>query len=504
MVCCYVVVICGGFIVINSQEMQLKKGVPVMKRIKVVSIIGLAVVLLCLGRNSQSAILEVGPGKAYVGIGTAITSSVAGDTIRVFPGNYSETISISKSISLVSVYNQQAHIIGNISVSANNVLIDGFWISGWSGSLHGITRSSAGVGLQIKNNYIDGNGALTGSGSGIYSRNGTNVLIDNNTIVNCTKGININSAHSPDSSYGQGTIISNNRIHDNPNDGIDIHGEYISIYGNVIDNNIDTNWAANHPDGIQFIRSVVDGYSNTNHVRVYNNIFRNHTQNIFLEGYSDYPVTDVHIYNNVLYNDQTIVNGVDMVTLNSVHIKVKGTDMCNIFNNYFGYLKGAGQIIVSPQGTKASLGVSAPFNIVGGINIKNNIFYNPNTTSGNYSVYSTDAGVILPANMNNNLYYMPNMCFFKDGSSGTSYTTISSLRNVGFELSGVNANPMVANLPYPALRAGSPAIDKGASVGSLYGKDFNGLDKPQGLSPDIGPFEFRQINPRMPGNIQVH
>jgi hypothetical protein len=476
-----------------------------MIRVKHVLIAAFTALMLGVSQTSHSKILEVGASKAYVDISTALTSAIAGDAILVYPGTYIDNLIISKSVSLTSKYIHQAKLIGNITVKSTNVTIDGFSLTGWTGTAHGIYAGSANNYLTIRNNLIDGNHQVTGSSSGIYVRNATNLWIDNNTVINCNKGININAAHSQDGTFSTGAILSNNRINNNPIDGIDIQGEYISIYGNVIDNNMDTNWTANHPDGIQFVRSVIDGYSNVKHVRVYNNIIRNHTQNIFLEGYSDTPISDVDIFNNILYNDQAIVNGVSMDSLSSVHIKVKGTDSANIYNNYFGFMKGAGQIIISTQGTSASAGASPPFNVTGGVNIKNNIFNNTNTASGNYAVYSNETGNLLPANLNNNLYSMANLSIFKDGGSGTSYTSLSTLQSSGFETKGlVSADPKINALPFPEPRVGSPAIDKGTPLGVLYAFDFKGLARPQGGAPDIGPFEFRSIQPKFPDRIQIN
>ena len=140
--------------------------------------------------------------------------------------------------------------------------------------------------------------------------------------------------HSTDATFANGTFITNNIIRDNPIDGIDIHGQYYTIDGNSIIDNIDSNHANNHPDGIQFINSTVDGMTSAQFVIIKNNLIRNHTQNVFLEG----PVEDVDIFNNVIYNDTSgLVNGADFGTLFSKNISTGSVQRLRIYGNIIGH-----------------------------------------------------------------------------------------------------------------------------------------------------------------------
>lgn len=439
----------------------------------------IAIILFAL--PSFAATLEVGSGQTYSTIAAAIAASSDGDTINVHAGEYAENPNVSKDITLQRNGADNVQITGQVRISHAGATLDGFYIAGWSGATHGVTVDASIDGVTIKNNSINGGGVVTGSASGIYIRNSYQMLIDNNTIYGCQKGINANSGHSLDNTYENGVVISNNKIYNNPTDGIDIHGEYFTVSGNLVDNNIDTNWGANHPDGIQFIRSDVDGYSNVNHARVYNNRFTNHTQGIFLEGWSaDDPVSDVDIWNNIIYNSEATVNGVDMTALSGVHVKVKGAQYVRIYNNYFGYMKGAGQIIVSPQGTPVTL----PETII----IKNNIFANTNTVANYYGISCDKAGHLATADVDYNIYNMGNG--YLAYIAPTGYTNFATLQAAGYEAHGMSGNPDVAALPSPIPPAASIAVDNGAIAGVLYASDILGVARPQGAAWDIGPYEY--------------
>lgn len=455
----------------------------------------LAVVVSCVfANNSIAAQLEVGEARTFATIVSAITAASAGDVVNVHSGIYAENPNINKTITVQANPGDSPKITGQVTIGSN-ATIDGFFITGWTGSLHGVTINTGATRTTVKNNTINGGGVLTGSASCVYSRNSTRIVIDNNQISFCQKGVNISSGHSIDSTYENGIRISNNDIHDNPVDGIDIHGEYFNIYGNHIYNNINTNWVNTHPDGIQFIRSTVDGFSNLNHSRVHGNVIRNHTQNIFLEGWGGTdPVTDIDIYNNLLYNDATTINGVDMTDLTSVHVKAKGVEGVRIYNNYFGYMKGAGQIQVTSSSTP------------GTVIIKNNIFNNSRTGGTYYAVYTRGVGDVTPANLDHNIYNMAGSYLFKNGDSGPSYTSIWNLQSAGYELKGMAGDPTLDALPAPTLQAGSIAIDNGATLGALYASDYDGITRPQGVGWDIGPYEFSydvSLKPTPPSNIQI-
>jgi hypothetical protein len=98
----------------------------------------------------------------------------------------------------------------------------------------------------------------------------------------------------------------------------------------------------------------------------------------------------------------------------------------------------------------------------------------------------------------NNLFYNGTNCGI--GTSGTSGSVVSDYNayydSTGTMSPGVNGisttgNPFVdsANGDYH-LKAGTPAIDRGANMGSPYSSDFDGISRPQGSAWDMGAYEF--------------
>jgi uncharacterized repeat protein (TIGR02543 family) len=161
-----------------------------------------------------AATLEVGEGKAYTSIQTAINDAVTGDTVLVYDGTYVENISVmGKSIAVRSVNGATSTIIdGNASGSVMILIngegpgsaLDGFTITNGNYSVGGgiycysssltitnstITGNTANDGggilcdncaLTITNSTITGNTA-NNSGGGIYY-----VYSSSSTITNCT------------------------------------------------------------------------------------------------------------------------------------------------------------------------------------------------------------------------------------------------------------------------------------------------------------------------------
>jgi len=434
------------------------------------------IALLLLGRLI-AADLHVGSGQTYSTISAAETAASASDTIIVHSGTYSEDLTIDvANLTIINNAGDSPTLSGRIDANADGITIDGLIVTGWAEGFHAIDFTNVDQGT-VQNCTIHTPAVSSGSMSGVYIRNGNRMLVDNNEIYATRKGVNVAAGHSSDSTYANGIIISNNDIHDNAADGIDIHGEYFTINGNDIYDNLDTNYIAVHPDGIQFIRSDVDGYSNVSFARVYSNVIRNHTQNIFLEGWGDTdPVDEVHIWNNVCYFESGTVNGVDMDTFGGANIVLKGVDDVYVYNNYIGRTDGVMLRVQTATSQKA-----------GSVHIKNNIFEQTNSGGGVF-IFDDDDGAIADNELDYNVYDGSATNKFNFG--GTSYTSLSAMvaaRNYG--ANSTEADPLVNALPSPSLQAGSPAIDSGdSSIGALYNTDIDGVSRSG--TWDIGAYEF--------------
>jgi len=121
---------------------------------------------------------------------------------------------------------------------------------------------------------------------------------------------------------------------------------------------------------------------------------------------------------------------------------------------------------------------------------RNNIIY-----STGAPFITTDANLTL----DNNLYWTTSGAPQWHHGSGT-WTSLASFQSeTGQEAQGLYADPLLAAATDPfdgrsitgfKLRSDSPAIDRGAVINSMAGRDFFGVTVPQGLNVDIGASEY--------------
>jgi parallel beta-helix repeat protein len=171
-----------------------------------VVLISMLIILLYCG-NGSAVTLEVGQGKTYVTIQSAVDSANPGDVVVVNEGVYSENVIIKKSGISISGNNREKVIIEGKKASsgininqANNVRISGLTIrnSGTSGQFDaGVTIYSA------KDNVVSDMVLINNLvGVSIYSDSNNNVIAGNEIRSNSNNGILIHSS-------------SNNRIYGN-------------------------------------------------------------------------------------------------------------------------------------------------------------------------------------------------------------------------------------------------------------------------------------------------
>jgi hypothetical protein len=195
-------------------------------------------------------------------------------------------------------------------------------------------------------------------------------------------------------------------------------------------------------------------------------------QNVDHGIYVDGP-SNVTIVNNLLYNNK---HGW------SVHVYPAAVSNLNISNNTFAFPNPyrPGHIVLAS-------------NISGAV-IANNIFYQPTTAGIRYA-----SGSMVNVVIKKNMTYGGTVLF--------NDTTPSS----GISLSGNadNSDPMLANASAFDfhIRSLSPAIDAGGPTTDVL-TDFDGNLRPQGLSYDIGAYEFTGSTPALvppsaPTNVRV-
>ncbi len=284
--------------------------------------------------------------------------------------------------------------------------------------------------IMIQNNHAH-NSALTG----IFTAFSNHILIQNNeSDHNHEHGIyQSNSSVYP--------TIRGNRSHDNVSAGIHMNGDLSEQPGNglvqfaTVENNVIWGNGAGGGSGIN-----CDG------------------------------VDESIIRNNLLYNNHA--SGISLYAIDGAH----GSSNNKIYNNTIVMAANARFVINIPDDG----GVPAP---VGNL-VKNNILYTPDSFHGSILVagphvqgFQSDDNVVVS--------------HVSDDNRNTSIS-LAKWQALGFDLHSIVATPAQlfvdpANGNYQ-LKAGSPAIDKGASLTDVP-IDIVGVARPQGIAWDIGAYE---------------
>jgi hypothetical protein len=405
--------------------------------------------------------LHVGIGQTYATITLAIAASSNNDIITVHEGIYTETVAINKALLLINNTGDSPEISGRIVISSDqdNVTVDGFIIR-------------------------------DGSSHGVYVRRSNRIIIQNcNIYGHNNDGIQVNSAHSSDGTYGNGVQILNNSIHDNNVDGIKIGGQYITIANNYIYDNFTTgDISLSHPDGIQLNAGSADGYTSVQHCKIYNNTVKNSSQLIFLEGSQSgesADCEDIWVYNNIAYLDAGTVRGVTFDDGNLVPLNVKYVKDVYIYNNVLGRAKN---YVMRVRGC-----------VDGTVRIRNNIVVNP--LGDGWLI--EDPADISGDEMTNNCFYVPNGYVVNWG--GNYYNSLSGFQSaIGHEDNSIMQNPSL-NSDYAPDNINDPVVDIGVAI-SGFNTDRIGVSRPQGNAWDIGAFEFinnNSSNVGMPENLRI-
>ncbi len=209
--------------------------------------------------------IAVKPGQS---IQEAVIKAQAGDTIQIWPGEYSETVYIDKDhIRLIGVIEagQRATLDGKktlndaILYSGNNVVVENLYIKDYKGNA---IMGQAGNNFEIRNNVIKDTGVY-----GVFPQLGQNGVVEHNVISGIEDAAiyigmsdNVHVAHNDvfDSVAGieiensRHAIVENNYVHNNTGGilafitpGLPIKTTYdVIIRNNFIDNNNTANFGA--------------------------------------------------------------------------------------------------------------------------------------------------------------------------------------------------------------------------------------------------------------------
>ena len=161
--------------------------------------------------------------------------------------------------------------------------------------------------------------------------------------------------------------------------------------------------------------------------------------------------------------------------------------LVNIFNNSF-------IITYSP-----AVNMDGPGYNNSTINVKNNIFYDTQTGSGNnFCVYFNTTNLMLGLRFDYNHYYG-----FNTGGKYWGGTfgelNVTQMRAIGYETNGASGDPLYvalssASAPLAAdlaLQITSPCRDVGTNLSTYFTTDKNSITRPQGSAWDIGAYEYQ-------------
>jgi S-layer protein (TIGR01567 family) len=273
-----------------------------IKNISVITILILSLFIL-MQNPVDAAVLTVSPEAAnYYSIQDAINNANIGDIILVDPGTYHENVNINKSLKIMSTEGSDVtHVIAAsaenhvFNVTADEVMIDGFYVSGFTG------YSKAGIYLDSSNSTVTNVNAVNNTW-GIYLDSCRNNTLTNNNVAN--------NSYDGIIPYYSSNITLTNNIAANNKFGIRI---YHSTNNTLTDNTATNNsyW------GI----ILVDSNDNT----LVNNTAKDNSDGIELSSSSD----------NILVNNRAVDNSEDGIYLfyTSNNNMLKGNIASNNANN---------------------------------------------------------------------------------------------------------------------------------------------------------------------------
>ena len=207
------------------------------------------VVLSVKGATAETIIVDDDGGADYEKIQDAVDNATENDTIRVYAGNYEESIFIDKPLNLIGNGTENTTIDakwkGNvINISANFVNISEFFIRGSS-----YNDEDAGIKIYTSNNIISNCNITYNGRIGIHLHNSTGNTISNCNISNnywagiyisdLSTNNNISKCNLNDNGYGillynsTNNTVSSCNISDNNDEGI----FFWNSSNNIIKNN---------------------------------------------------------------------------------------------------------------------------------------------------------------------------------------------------------------------------------------------------------------------------
>ncbi|MCD4822625.1 MAG: right-handed parallel beta-helix repeat-containing protein [Methanococcoides sp.] len=180
-----------------------------------------------------AATLDVGGGNNdHSTIQAAVNASNAGDTILVYPGTYIENVDVNKELNITSIGGSDATNVVAVSpndhtfsVTADNVTISGFNVSGATDRKAGIHLEYHSSDNTLNNNHVWNN--QFGIHLDYLSNDNT---LNNNHVSNNLYGIYLDGSSN--------ATLNNNHASNNTYQGIDaVHSNYNTLTDNTASDN---------------------------------------------------------------------------------------------------------------------------------------------------------------------------------------------------------------------------------------------------------------------------
>jgi parallel beta-helix repeat protein len=409
-----------------------------------VALIASAVIVFPMVASAQT--ITVGPAGSYKTIQSAINGAAAGDTIVVSAGTYVENVNINKKVTLKAQTGTTVTIDGS-GKTAVTISADGAWVEGFN------IRNPGPFGVYVSGRNsvtIKGNTVTGATTDGIGIRTSNNDLIDGNTLLSCTYGMEIFTS--------TGTTVSNNYIKGSKE--IEFYTEYLKNC--VVKNNylaysgynhngatdvdgfktryssyltFDSNYVDSHYYGIAFYYS--------DHITAINNIAKDSGVNVRF----DFGTCDS------LFKNNTVSGGGD-----NVWIKDDSTR-----NTYEGNTVSGGREGLYVQNSKGNV---LKDNICYGNTIGIRVLGTGNVITGS-NTYGNTIGFKIESGSSGNTAYLND---FKDGASVSGSNTLYSPSAIAYTYNGKSYSGNLGN--HWASYKGADANGNGVGDSSYAGSGF--------------------------------
>jgi parallel beta-helix repeat protein len=354
-------------------------------------IIFIVLAITAVPAAADTITVDVNGGADYTSIRQAVNNATAGDTILVYPGNYTESVDVKKKLTIVSQSGNPADTIVHASITSDSyyietddvfdVMADGVIISGFTltgATINEFGDDQAGVHLDnaknctISNNYLSNNLGL------FLTRSNNNTLSGNEVTHNALYGIWLwNSSNNE---------LNGNNVSQNGQEGIYV---YVRSDNNIFINNTIT---SNGGAGVMIIDNC------NGNVFERNTVSKNHV------GIS------IAVYNVLLSNNTVFSNSIGIMVTEKYNVLHNNTVFSNPTGIYISHAKNCtlDNNLVINNGNGISMTKSTGNRLTGN-NASNNSGYGiylKNSSTGNLLIsniaLSNGKGDILIEDMENN------------------------------------------------------------------------------------------------------